>query len=374
MEANKPKNLLLLTLVVAAGFGLAGGVVGQLLTQSYFMERITGLSGLAEIDFSGSSKSNLVISAPKKVVVEQNDKVAETVAGAQGSLVGIYRKKTAASGEQAEAFKEYFEPSDLKGQGLILTSDGWLVTSLAPAPEEWSEFIIVTADRRLYQSDKQLVDPVTGLSIIHIPAKDLPVKGFADPAGLDSGQLVLSVGWLGVGQLNTIIEPDRQNELAEESDRLNQEMVLDETLKPEASGPAIFNLAGEVAALVTAKGKILPASQFSGALPGLSASGKLERPSLGLSYADLSRLVAADASDLSRPKEGALVLASATGKEKNLGLEPGDIITQVGGRQLTRNLSLGEAIQGFKPGAKAQLVYWRAGAQREAAVRFELLK
>lgn len=359
-------------LILATVLGLGGGVVGQLVSQSYIMESYFGIPGVSEINFPKDSRSSLVISGPKKVVVEQNDKVYETAQSVKGSLAGIYLKKGIVG--KAGIMDKYYQPGELIGQALVLSSDGWLITDLKPEGDDWAKYEIATNNKELYQVDKQIFDNVSGLTFIHIPAKNLSIRSFADPANLQSGQIVLTANWLGVNQVNMIAEVRRSAELVSMSDKFKEEVGLVDGIIKDASSPVVFNLAGEVVGLVNSQNKILPAAQLRSAIASILLKGKIERPSLGLSYVNLGKLIPSSAKDANHPSQGAVIMKSVGEAERKIGLKEGDIVTQMGSVVISDSMPLNEVLQTFKVGDKIDLVFWRDGKQDEVSTKATLLK
>lgn len=360
-------------LILATLLGLGGGVVGQLVSQSYLMESYFGIPGVSEINFPKDSRSSLVISGPKKVVVEQNDKVYETAQSVRGSLAGIYSKK--GSGAQTSVMEQYYRPSELAGQALVVSSDGWLITDFRPEGDDWGKYVVAASNKELFQPDKHIYDSVSGLTFVHVPAKNLSVRSFADPANLQSGQIVLSVNWLGVNQVNMIFDVRRSSEIVSQTDKFNEELALADRIIKEAASPVVFNLAGEIVGFINNQGKALPATQLRSAVSSVLLKGKIERPSLGLSYVNSGKLIPDKSKDSSQqPAQGAIVVKSGNEAERKIGLKEGDVITQAGAVVISDSMPLNEALQSFKVGDKIDLIFWRDGKQDEVSVKANLLK
>lgn len=372
MEGTSSKSWLIMILILATVLGLGGGVVGQLVSQSYIMESYFGIPGVSEINFPRDSRSSLVISGPKKVVVEQNDKVYETAQSVKSSLAGIYLKKNIDG--KSGILDKYYQPSELVSQALVLSSDGWLITNFRPEGDDWSKYEMAVNNKDVLKADKQIFDSVSGLSFVHVPASNLPVRGFADPSNLQSGQIVLSANWLGVNQVNMIAEVRHSSELVRQTDKFNEEVILVDGIIKEASSPVVFNLAGEVVGFVNGQNKILPSAQLRSAIASILLKGKIERPSLGLSYVDLGKLVPSSAKAANQPSQGAVIVKSAGAAEQKLGLKEGDIVTQIGAIAISDSMPLNEALQTFKVGDKIDLVFTRDGKQEEVAAKAVLLK
>ncbi|NTU98473.1 PDZ domain-containing protein [Candidatus Falkowbacteria bacterium] len=371
MEVTKPKNFTIALLIVPALLGLAGGVVGQIFAQSYFLENFFGLPGYGEIDFSKTAGSNLVISGPKKVIVQQNDKIAETTNSIFSSLAGIYPKREA---DAKATLGEYYKKSELQGQALILSSDGWLVTSLALDSSKLADSVVVLSDKKIYSISQAIQDKLTGLYFLKIDSKDLPVKNLADYSLVQNGQLVLATSLLGSSRLGSVINTEQTKTESFSTDRFDQELVLDIVLRPNVDGPAVFDLAGEIIGIIDANGKILPSSQLAGALSGLLLKQKIERPSLGLEYVDYGSLTPITPAVPGQPREGALIVKPSDAKEIKNGFKEGDLITFLSGKPITTANSLNVALQAFAPGEKVEVDYWREGKEHQVSVRVDKLQ
>ena len=95
MEKEDKRNHFLPILLISVFFALLAGIVGELLARSYLINSAFNIPLLGEINVSDSNSdmSSFVIREAKKVVVEQNDKTAETANAVSGSIVGIFKKK-----------------------------------------------------------------------------------------------------------------------------------------------------------------------------------------------------------------------------------------------------------------------------------------
>ena len=131
----KKENTKITIIILAVIFGLTSGIVGGLLGRTYILGNIYNLPFFGEIvfpkgDYNGGS---LIISGAKKVVVEQNTKVTETINSANSSLVGIFVKQKYTedtSLDQGFDLDNYYKLNKELGQGLIITSDGWIITNV----------------------------------------------------------------------------------------------------------------------------------------------------------------------------------------------------------------------------------------------------
>lgn len=374
---NKNKNGIILTVIIAVVFGLAAGVVGNLIAGNFISGDFVGAPYFGEINLGSGQGQNIIIRDAKKVVVEQNDKTEEIINSAKGSLVGIFKKISPAeiSSKNAEInLADYYKLGEEISEGMIITSDGWIVSNFAP---ENFNYVIITQDKKVYSIDKTVKDGLTGFNFIHAAAKDLTVLKFAERSGIKSGQLALSVDWTGVALLSAIRDGKNTNDnFLFFSDSFPDEIILADEFSKDFSGKFIFNLSGEVVGALDNSGKIKPISHLEGAISSLLKNKGISRPSLGVNYVDLSRLVSARAENNSgQYKNGALIHKNLAGisiikgsAAAKAGLKEGDIIISIEGTTLDYSNNLTDAIQRFAAGSLVDIVYLRDGKEMEVSV------
>ena len=89
---NNNKNPLVVIIVISLLFGIAGGIGGEIFARVYLLQNAYKVPLFGEINVPQNvyGGSNLIIESPKKVIVEQNTKVLETVNSAKKNIVGIF--------------------------------------------------------------------------------------------------------------------------------------------------------------------------------------------------------------------------------------------------------------------------------------------
>lgn len=381
MEKNNNKKNIL-TFVIVVVLGLSAGLTGGIFAGAYLSENIYNLPFGGEINLPSGSGSNIIISNPKKVVVEQDDKVIETINSLQGSLVGIFKKSAVPESarknvRQPDIFdlNNFYKIGQEAGEGLIITSDGWLVTNLKL---DNLDYAVITQDRKVYAIDKIVSDPLTPFYFIHIQAQDFPARKFAERGEIKNGQLVLAVNWRGEAQLDSILNfSDKGDNFLFHSDALYGDIKLIDKLDKKFSQSFLFNLYGDIVGLARADGEIEPISHFSSAILSLLKNKEIKRPSLGINYIDLSRLI-----NQKKESEGKLqydkgaiiyknsdgVAAVKEGAAARAGLRENDIIISVEGVEINKDNNLTDVIGGFLAGDKIDIIYNRQGEEKEVEI------
>jgi len=396
-ENKKNSAMLIIILVVIFGLlsGMAGGLAGRSFFDFYYLP-LFGEINFSDMDYKGS---NLIIRDAKKVIVEQDVKIIEAINSAKSSTVGIFEKSppglSSAKNDNKFNLDDYYQPNQLAGQGLVITSDGWIIASLfedykLPLTEEIkreiaANYAVIAQNKDIYEIDDIIFDSLTGFSFIHISSKDLPVKKFADLSEIKNGQLAATVNWN--NQVWTTVIADKKinaEDVINFSDSFSDRIELAGLPEEKFNGSALFNLAGDIIGLIDNKNEVIPINHFESAINSLLKNKEIKRASMGVYYIELSDLIKAvpdinNNSDIinqgaiiHKDKNGASIIKNSAAE--SAGLKEGDIITMVGNMNINKDNSLTEAMHGFMAGEKIKLTYFREGERREVEVELGELK
>lgn len=396
---EKGKNTILTMIIIATIFGLGSGIVGAIVARVYILENALNVPLFGEIDFSSArfGGSNLVISGAKKVVVEQNDKVTETLNSVQSNIVGIFSKKSTSTDNVAlkdgDILDNLYNLEEELGQAFIITSDGWIVTSFTPnellKPNIAGEntkmnfqvarnYVVISKNKEIYEVDEIVMDPGTAYAYWHIKAEGLPVKRFITREDVANGDLVISVNWDGWTWISSIVDKDHGTiKLVKDSDISNNLFKLDNEPSKDFYGSFLFNLNGDVLAMINRDGKVEPIYNYTSCITCLLRSKEVKRPSLGVYYVDLADFVGLDRFELS---SGALITKNELGvaikKDSpayKAGLKEGDLIISVNNILLEGNKTLSSFISEQQVGDEIDLLVEREGERRNIALILEEL-
>lgn len=382
-------RIIVIVIVVAAAFGFASGIVGEITARVFLLENTFNVPFFGEINVLNGNYdgSNLIIRSAKKVVVEQNAKILESVNSLNNSFVGLFRKQEEpVIGDLADAKVKYdlssfYKKDDILGQGFIITSDGWIVSSYVPQEFRYDierigkvsekrreqilkEHVVITFDQIIYEIDAVVVDKIYNYSFWHINANDLPVKRFVDSEEINNGQLVMAVNWNGWVWLSTILGQiaDNQDQVRF-SDNYFKFLELDQMPRKEFYGSFLFSLSGDMLGFIDREGKVGSITNYISCINCLLKDKDVKHASLGVYYIDLSQY-AGKTDDL--PENGALIalnskqLAIVKGSPADLAeLRAGDIILSINNIQINKKNGLGEIIGRMIPGDMIDVKYLR---------------
>jgi hypothetical protein len=336
-------------------FCLVGGVLGAWLydySVNRYIGNFAGSNAMSRYD-SGSS---VIIRDAKKVVIEQNEKIIETINASENVLLGLFKKNNTGQYNLAKA----------DGQGLVLTSDGWLITNLVSADKNWErDYVAIDKNGKIFQLDRH-IDDESGLSFAHlVGAQGLMVAEFMRVSDVRRGQTVLVAGWLNDVSQDLIIKTDVSPEAVKSSDRATKQLLLADDYK-ESKVLVVMDLSAKVLGLFNKEKKLLAADYFIDKTGELLTDKKNRAPVMGVNYYNLAWQLRAD-----QPRQGAWLVKNgqvpavlAGSAAERAGLKEGDVILALDDLVLTRTVDLGDLLADYRPGDKVVVRYLRAGKER----------
>ena len=284
---------------------------------------------------------------------------------------------------QATDFFGQNHESSAAGTGIIVTSDGYILTN-KHVINGASRVSVILDDGTTYE-DVEVVatDPLNDVAFLKIKdVSDLAQATLGDSKTINVGQQVIAIGnALGEYQ-NTvtagIISGTGRSVTASDGSGRNAETLsdmiqTDAAINSGNSGGPLVNAAGEVIGINTATstsaenmGFAIPISSAKGMLKQLIETGKAERTYLGVYSVEITP-EAAKAYNLP-VNSGAYVYSSsaytAVSKDSpaaKAGIKDKDIITAVNGTKVGSAGSLSSLIGEYKPGDTVQLTVIREG-------------
>src|SRR3989338_8637961 len=97
------RNIIFLIILII--FSVFGGTVGGILVRSYLLNSSFDIPLFGDINVGGQyQRGNLVISQPKNVIVEQDERLAGVISDSRQSMVLLYPKKISGADKAGNAF------------------------------------------------------------------------------------------------------------------------------------------------------------------------------------------------------------------------------------------------------------------------------
>jgi putative serine protease PepD len=357
----------LLGLILALGAGYAGGRIG---------DRDAASSNPSALANSSSTSASIPPITQMTGTAEQA--VEEVAREALPSVVSL----TVVSGQTGDS-----------GSGIILSSDGLILTNnhvISAAATSGS----ITVSFNDGTSAKGTIvgrDPVTDLAVVKAAGKSgLKPATLGDSSSIEVGEQVVAVGSpLGLnGTVTTGIISALNRPVAASSDdsadtsaspNVINALQTDAPINPGNSGGPLYNLSGQVIGINSAiaalpssdstsqsgsigLGFAIPINQITPIVAELEKTGKATHAELGVQ-------ISTQGNAATGLTTGAIVETVESGSAaQKAGLQKGDVVTEVEGRQIIDADSLVATIRSQRPGDKVSVTFTRAGKSQTVTV------
>ncbi|SEN05911.1 serine protease Do [Sphingomonas gellani] len=262
------------------------------------------------------------------------------------------------------------------GSGFLISADGYVVTNnhvIAPGARGASvESITVTLqDRKEYKAKLIGRDPASDLALLKIEAANLPFVRLGDSTRARVGDWVVAIGQpFGLGGTVTagiVSAVHRQTGQAGPFDTFIQ---TDAAINQGNSGGPMFNMQGDVIGINSqifsqsggniGIGFAIPASEARPIIDKLRAGQKIQRGYLGVGIRPVDGDIAA-ALGIQKNQGEIIGTIEPTGPAAKSGLRVGDVVTRVGGKDVTPDTTLSSLVANTTPGSNVRLDVLRDG-------------
>lgn len=267
------------------------------------------------------------------------------------------------------------------GSGVILSADGYIVTN-NHVIDGASKVSVTTKDGKEYEATLVGTDAATDLAVIKINATGLTPAVMGTSANLEVGDTAIAIGnplgELGGTVTNGIISAlDREITIDGQSMHLLQ---TNAAINPGNSGGGLFNDQGELIGIVNAKssgdsieglGFAIPIDKAKTIIDSLIENGKVEgRPELGVTLQTVSKQSSNPFAQQSGDNKTYVCIVDVqSGKAAdNAGLQKGDLILQVDGKDIEDVSSLKTLISSHTAGDKITMKIERNNKEMEVQV------
>ena len=256
------------------------------------------------------------------------------------------------------------------GSGVLVSSNGYIITNYHVV-EAADQISVALSDGRTFQGKLVGADPETDLAVVKIPVRDLPTLAFGNSDNLQVGDVVLAIGNpFGVGQTVTmgIVSALDRSRLG--INTFENFIQTDAPINPGNSGGALIDTDGNLVGINSAFfsksggslgiGFAIPEKTAKDVLEQIIRNGGVVRGWVGVATEDLTPAIAhAQQLPMSRGAQVTGLMEGAPGAKA--GLEPGDIVQSINGRNISGSDELRDTVTRLKPGDKISLGVWRAG-------------
>lgn len=350
------------------GLAILSAVVGAVVGAG------TGVGAYAALDHQTSaakSAPGVSVSSQSGPVTAPSGSVAAVAAQIQPSVVTIDVTGAAAAGT---------------GSGVVLRNDGYILTndhvvSLdGSQPADSAKITVVFSNGDQTSASVVGEDPTDDLAVIQVKGTGLQAATFADSSKVVVGQPVVAVGApLGLSDTVTsgiVSAVDRPVQAGNNGDAVFDAIQTDAAINPGNSGGPLVDLSGHVVGIDSAIastsngasgsaqpgsigiGFAIPANEAIRVATELISSGTATHAAIGISVE-----AATGQSPLSPTSGSGAIVAAVVpgGPAASAGIQPGDVITAVGGQRVDDPVSLIAAVRSYAPGRTVSLHITRGG-------------
>lgn len=325
------------------------------------------------------------------ITFNYGDTDGNSVAFTEGSIAEIAAKVTPGvvsivTEVRTTSFFGESSTSNAAGTGMIITSDGYVLTN-KHVIEDAKKINVILDDGTTYE-DIELVgtDPINDVAFLKIKdGKDLPTVSLGDSKTIHTGQQVIAIGNAlgqfqntitagvisGIGRSITATSSDYSS-----SETLSDLIQTDAAINAGNSGGPLVNAAGQVIGINTATsqdadgiGFAIPISSVKGMLKNITTNNSADRAYVGTYYIMITPDVAkaynlpvtSGAYLYSSNQYSAIAKNSPADKA---GLKDKDIILEINGVKVGNAGSIASIIGEYAPGDTVQLKILREGKEK----------
>lgn len=261
------------------------------------------------------------------------------------------------------------------GSGFILTEDGYIVTN-CHVVEDATTLTVTTHDGTEYEAKLMGKDSTNDVAVLKVETEGLPAVTLGSSHDLSIGDMVAAIG-NPLGKLSatqTVGYVSGVNrEVSTSSGATTISMIqTDAAINPGNSGGPLFNMYGQVVGITTAKysgttnsgasiegiGFAIPIDDVSSMFSDLIDHGYVTSAYMGVSVITVDE---EEASRYNLPAGAYVKSVEAGGAAEKAGIQPKDIIVDVGGHEVTNLTTLTRALRDFKGGDTTTVTVYRSG-------------
>ena len=265
------------------------------------------------------------------------------------------------------------------GTGFIVSSDGDIVTAHHIVEEAFNDEVVVRlADGRELIGRVIGSDRASDIALVKVRASGLPRARIGDPAKLQPGQWVVTIGsafgfqqTVAAGVVSTVAR-------AIPSESLFRFIQTDAAMNPGHSGGPLFNLDGEVVGVNSrmfspSGGSIglsfaVPVDLAMNVVAQLRARGAVSRGRFGLNVQEVTAELA-QAFGLQRAAGVLVTSVERRGPAERAGLRAGDVLTALAGRPVQKHADLMALAAELPPGTDVAFEVVREGRTERLTLR-----
>ena len=366
---------------------MLGGLVGGGLMAGRLDERVDALE-------QARAENVLTQAAKSASAAESATPAASVAAGGTLTAAQIYEQacRQVVGITTEVTYTNFFgmnSSSAVSGTGFIVSADGYILTNyhvIELAAQNTKDVNVILHDGTRYTAAIVGYEKYNDLAVLKIDAEGLSPVTFGDSSSISVGDTVYAVG-NPLGELDFSMSTGHVSALdrlitSDESGVAINMFQIDAAVNSGNSGGPVYNAAGEVVGIVTAKYASTGVEGLGFAIPvndAVSIAGDLIRQGYvsGKAYMGVSidqRYNSMYAQYWGMPL-GAYVYSVESGScADKAGVREKDIITAIGEHEITGYTDLTSALHSFSAGDTTELKVYRGGEDITLTITFDEAK
>ncbi|OPJ55420.1 serine protease HtrA [Alkalithermobacter paradoxus] len=351
--------------------GIIGAIIGSMLTL-YLAPNLLIKEHNIDTTNEGSEQKTVIVNEIRE------ESIYKTVAKkAMPSVVGI---------TTVTVQKDFFfgnRRSSGVGTGVIVNEKGYILTNSHVIGDGNAQTVsVLFFDGSKEEADVVWYDKTLDLAVIKVNKKDLDVAELGDSDSVEVGDIAIAIGNpLGLeferSLTQGVISGLHRSIAISQTESIEDLMQTDASINPGNSGGPLLNSSGQVIGINTAKiqsgeglGFAIPINTAKPIVDQIIAKGEFQRVYLGIKGVDVGVFEQATGTKLS-VDEGIYIVEVSRGTSAHIaGIRSGDVILEVGGKQIKNMSSLVRELYKYRPSDKAIIKINREGKTMNVEVTF----
>ncbi len=317
-----------------------------------------------------------------EMIQEEGYSVADVAEAASESVVTVSIKQQRQVLEPGDIFDPFgffgFRQQEIQleevqqdiGTGFVVEGE-LIVTNKHVVEDVNAEYLIIDKHDQEFKVTDIYRDPSLDLAILQVRDFEAPALALGDSDQVRLGEPVIAIG-TALGQFRHTVTTGVISGIgrsitavgAGQYESLQNMLQTDAAINPGNSGGPLINDRGQAIGVNVATTRAdnisfsIPINVVKAAINNFNETGQFDRPMLGVRYSMISEQAAL----VNEVPQGAYVVEVLPGSSADQAqIQPGDIITEFDGQQLSENYELAQLINQQKIGSRVEVRLWRDG-------------
>jgi len=273
-------------------------------------------------------------------------------------------------------------PVTSSGSGVIISSDGYIVTNLHVVKDADQIEVITNNNKHSYKAKLIGSDGSTDLALLKIESKGLPHIAFGNSDELKIGEWVIAVGnpfnLTSTVTAGIVSAKGRNINIVNNRFPIESFIQTDAAINPGNSGGALINLQGNLVGINTAiasntgsyngYGFAIPSNMVAKIVKDLIEFNEVQRGFTGMDVKDIDGNIA-NSLQINDNLGVYVQFVMPSGPAAEAGVQNGDLIVKVNEKPIDSKAIFDEQISYYRPGDKIKLNIIRKGKTIETYVK-----